>query len=156
MSLFLGNGKFELQNKTSRDLGTLLPKVRARVVAFMAAYTKATGLDLLCYCTQRSTFDQQAAFNSGASKAKPGESWHQWGCAADIVPLIGGKPLWTVFDKKKIMLPEWEAYGKIATDCDLEWAGNWKSFKEYNHVQYTASLRIQDVVANTKLLEKLL
>jgi peptidoglycan L-alanyl-D-glutamate endopeptidase CwlK len=58
-----------------------------------------------------------------------GESWHNYARALDAVPLVNGKPAW------KTASPYWQLYGEAAEKVGLEWAGRWKRFKEYPHVQ---------------------
>ena len=65
------------------------------------------------------------------TNAAPGESWHNYAEAWDAVPLIGGKAAWNYYDAKE----QWDAYGECVTQLDMEWAGNWKSFREYPHAQ---------------------
>jgi peptidoglycan L-alanyl-D-glutamate endopeptidase CwlK len=141
--------------KTARELGYLHPVMRAHLVMFIARYKVLTGYDLLVICTTRSFIDQAAAYKAGKSKAAPGLSWHQWGLAADLVPMVNGKPLWTTHDATGTMLPEWVMFGTTAAECGLEWAGNWKSFVEYDHVQFTAGLNIHDIIKDPTLLERI-
>ncbi len=61
--------------------------------------------------------------------AGPGQSYHQYGYAADGVPLRGGKPMWDA------SAPEWRIYGDCARAAKLEWAGDWNRGREYPHVQ---------------------
>ena len=63
------------------------------------------------------------------TKAAPGESFHQYGLAADCAPVVDGKIDW---DDEN---PDWQIYGRIAEDLDLVWAGHWHSFPESPHVQ---------------------
>jgi len=65
------------------------------------------------------------------TNAAGGESWHNYGCAVDCVPMLGGKALWSYRDYRE----EWELFGNSAEDVGLEWAGSWTGFKEYAHVQ---------------------
>ena len=141
-------------SKTVRTLDGLLPEVRIRAALWMDAYRARTGLSILLTCTFRSAADQLAAYRSGASNAKPGFGWHEYGCAVDGVPLVGGKPLWTTHDKAGKMLSEWAAFGATAKDCGLEWAGDWKSFVEYGHVQHTFGFTIKQVQANPDILKQ--
>lgn len=69
------------------------------------------------------------------TKAKAGQSWHNQRCAFDVVPLVNGKAVWN-----DDML--WRRIGKLGEDCGLEWAGNWRVFKEFPHFQYTGGLTI--------------
>jgi peptidoglycan L-alanyl-D-glutamate endopeptidase CwlK len=64
------------------------------------------------------------------TNAGPGQSAHQYGIAFDAVPLDeGGKAIWRLAD------PLYQLYGQISTDLGLDWAGNWKRFKEGPHSQ---------------------
>ena len=62
--------------------------------------------------------------------AGPGESWHQFGLAADCVPMVDGKCLWDA------RAHEWQVYGRIAEKNGLQWAGNWTRGREFPHVQF--------------------
>jgi peptidoglycan LD-endopeptidase CwlK len=64
---------------------------------------------------------------------------HNFGLAFDVVPLNAGKPIWNVSD------PVWKDVGQIGKGCGLEWAGDWKTFKEYAHFQYTAGLSLAEI-----------
>lgn len=63
--------------------------------------------------------------------AGPGESFHQFRLAVDGVPIINGKCGWS----KTIYKKQWEAYGEASKKHRFFWAGNWKSFKEFPHIQ---------------------
>lgn len=65
-------------------------------------------------------------------------SWHNWRCALDVVPLIGGKPVWTDADL-------WARIGKIGVRVGLEWAGNWEAFREAPHFQWTNGESLLDL-----------
>lgn len=140
--------------ETSRSVTALHPAFRTRYEEFLQEYVDTTKVALLTYCTTRSMADQQDAYNRHASNAKPGWSFHQWGLAADSAPLYHGKILWDVMiPGTSKMHPLWTAYGELAIKHGLEWAGNWKSFKEFNHVQYTDGLSLQVILAKPSILE---
>lgn len=63
------------------------------------------------------------------TNAGPGQSAHNYGEAFDAVPLVGGKPVWLLSD------PLYQLYGQISEEEGLEWAGNWKTFREGPHSQ---------------------
>ena len=129
----------------SRRLGDLLPRVQAKALAFEAKCGEQ-GLDILIYCTYRSGEEQNELYQQGRTKsgrivtnARAGESWHNWRCAFDFVPMVGGKPAWgdKVFYLKA---------GIIAENCGLEWAGRWKgSLRETAHCQYRGGLTLTDM-----------
>jgi len=65
------------------------------------------------------------------TNAAGGESWHNYALAVDCVPMLGGKALWSYRDYTE----EWDLFGNSAEDVGLEWAGSWRGFKEYAHIQ---------------------
>lgn len=132
----------------SRKIDDLLPAVRDRASMHIACCAQH-GVELLITSTYRDVESQNALYELGRTKpghivtnAKGNQSFHQFRCAYDVVPLVHGKPLWKVFDANGILLPEW----KIVVDCgkqaELEWAGDWISFKEEAHFQYTGGLTL--------------
>jgi len=132
--------------KNSRDLKDLLPIVSAKCDAFIAE-CKRQGIDVLITSTLRDNESQDALYAQGrttagniVTNAKGGQSFHNYGCAFDFVPLVNGKAQWN--DSKLF-----ERCGVIAESCGLEWAGRWKSFKELAHCQYTGGLTLKDLQA---------
>lgn len=132
---------------TSRDLDDLVPALAALARAHIEACRKA-GIDLLVTCTYRDAEAQAALWAQGrttpgkiVTNARPGQSWHQWRRAYDVVPLINGKPVWAVKDSS------WGALGSIGQALGLEWAGAWRTFKEYPHFQLTQGLTLADAQA---------
>lgn len=134
----------------SRDLKELLPLVAAKADAFITA-CKAAGIDVLITSTYRDLESQAALYAQGrttpgarVTNAKPGQSYHNWRCAFDFVPLVNGKPVWNdtaLFTR----------CGEIAEKCGLEWAGRWRSFKELAHCQYTGGLSLADLQSGKKV-----
>jgi len=77
------------------------------------------------------------------TNARPGHSMHNHRVALDVVPLRAGKPVWgTSGEDGKL----WQKVGEIGKSCGLEWAGDWKVFKEYPHFQYTGGLTVNDFI----------
>lgn len=130
----------------SRKLEDLLPVVREKAEAFIAACAKQ-GITVLIYSTYRDNESQAEIYAQGRTKpgkrvtnAKPGMSYHNWRCAFDFVPTIKGVPQW---DDSKL----YATCGRIATSVGLDWGGNWKSFPDKPHCQYTGGLKIADLRA---------
>ena len=63
------------------------------------------------------------------TNAGPGQSMHNYGLALDGCPTLEGKPIWDEDD------PLWETYGEMGVTAGFEWAGHWRSFKEFPHLQ---------------------
>ena len=138
----------------SRSLDELNPIVKPKVEAFIAE-CKNHGIDLLVTSTYRDSESQNALYAQGrtapgkkVTNAKAGQSWHNWRCAVDIVPLRNGKPVWSTSGTDWEI---WEAVGNIGKESGLEWAGEWKSFKEYAHFQYTGGLTLADLQAGKEI-----
>lgn len=137
--------------KNSRDIKDLLPIVAAKCEAFIAE-CKKQGIDVLITSTLRDNESQNALYAQGrtaagkiVTNAKAGQSFHNYACAFDFVPLVNGKAQWNDFKL-------FERCGVIAESVGLEWAGRWVSFKEYAHCQYTGGLTIKDLQAGKKIL----
>ncbi len=71
------------------------------------------------------------------TNAKGGQSYHNFGLAFDIVVLDAlGKFDW---DSDH---PGWIAASKAGKSVGLEWGGEWKTFKDIPHYQYTNGLTL--------------
>lgn len=134
----------------SRNLNDLVPIVKTKAEAFIAACA-AQGIDVLITSTYRDAESQNALYAQGrtspgvrVTNAKAGQSWHNWRCAFDFVPVVNGKAQWND-------LATFDRCGEIAESVGLEWAGRWKSFKELAHCQYTGGLTLADFQAGKTL-----
>lgn len=134
----------------SRKLEDLHPHVAKLCQAFLDACA-AQGIDVLITSTYRDAESQNALYAQGrtapgqkVTNAKAGQSWHNWRCAFDFVPVVAGKAQWND-------LATFQRCGEIAEGVGLEWAGRWKSFKELAHCQYTGGLTLVDFQAGKTL-----
>jgi peptidoglycan L-alanyl-D-glutamate endopeptidase CwlK len=135
----------------SRSLDDLILPARTRVQAFLET-AKKQGIDLLVTSTYRDNASQNALYAQGrttpgkiVTNAKAGQSWHNYKCAVDVVPIVAGKPRWDVKDEV------WQQVGKLGKAAGLEWAGDWKRFKEYPHFQYTGGLTLAQLQSGAKI-----
>lgn len=136
----------------SRKLDDLLPIVKEKVERFIAD-CKIAGIDILVTSTYRDVESQNMLYAQGrtmpgkiVTNAKGGDSFHNYKCAIDIVPLINGKPNWDGSH------PVWKQIGQIGKVNGLEWAGNWEHFKELCHFQYTGGLSLDDLKNGKKIV----
>lgn len=138
-------------NKSSRNIDDLIMPVKAMCLNHIHV-CKLAGIDLLITQTYRSPADQNALFAEGrtapghiVTRAKAGQSMHQYRVAYDVVPLRNGKPVWDLvpYVNKAI----WQQVGAIGKAQGLEWAGDWIEFQEYPHFQYTGGLSIAELAA---------
>jgi len=136
----------------SRNLNDLAPPVKLRVERLMGLCV-ANNIDLLITSTYRDKDSQDALYAQGrtapgkiVTNAKGGESYHNYKCAVDVVPLVNGKPDWDGSH------PVWAKIGELGKTAGLEWAGEWKKFKELAHFQYTGGLTLADLAAGKQII----
>jgi peptidoglycan L-alanyl-D-glutamate endopeptidase CwlK len=136
----------------SRSLDDLLPAVKERVERFIAS-AKTEGIDLLVTSTYRDNESQNALYAQGrttagkvVTNAKAGQSFHNYRCAVDVVPIVNGKPVWDT------SYQVWQTIGKLGKEAGLEWAGEWKTFKEMAHFQYTGGLSLAKLQKGVKIV----
>jgi peptidoglycan LD-endopeptidase CwlK len=127
----------------SRAIGDLTPDAAFRCRAFISQCALAN-IDVIITSTYRDAESQTALYAQGrttpgktVTNAKAGESWHNYRCAFDFVPIVNGKAQWAdtaLFDR----------CGALAEAVGLEWAGRWTGFKELAHCQFTGGKTIAD------------
>jgi peptidoglycan L-alanyl-D-glutamate endopeptidase CwlK len=134
--------------RSQKNLDTLLPKVKPVMEEFVIEAKKhfqQHGVDCIVICGTRTYAEQDAIYAQGRTKpgpirtkAKAGESRHNFGLAIDLGLFVGGK-----------YLEDSSFYDHIgaivAKFPTLEWGGSWK-FVDDPHVEYrtgktTAQLR---------------
>jgi peptidoglycan L-alanyl-D-glutamate endopeptidase CwlK len=135
----------------SRSIDDLLPVVKEKVKKFVAL-CKGDGIELLVTSTYRDNESQNALYAQGRTEpgrvvtnAKGGQSFHNYRCAVDVVPLVNGKPDWDGTH------PIWAKIGNYGKLAGLEWAGEWTRFKELAHFQYTGGLTLADLRAGKEV-----
>lgn len=137
---------------SSRRLEDLKPPVYARVTEFLNLCRRA-GIDILVTSTFRDKESQDALYAQGrttpgkiVTNARGGDSFHQYYCALDVVPMFHGKPEWDTTN------PVWQQVGGFGKQAGLEWAGEWEHFKEMAHFQYTGGLSLDDLKAGKTIV----
>lgn len=133
--------------RANRDTTLLAPQFREMVIAALSE-AQLMGVDLHIYEGFRSLERQQYLWDSGRSRpgpivtnAKPGQSAHNWGLAADLVAKVDGKWSW---DEKKVPYKKLVAlYEKIGL----------KSLAPFElvHVEYTGKLRTSEMAEFVRL-----
>lgn len=72
------------------------------------------------------------------TNAKGGHSFHNFGMAFDVVILdAAGKPNWDTAHSL------WRRVGDIGKSVGLAWGGDWKTFKDLPHFEYTCGLPLK-------------
>lgn len=121
-----------------RSINKLLPTVREAAKKALAELDKA-GVKYLITCTYRTREEQAALYAQGrttpgkkVTNAKPGQSFHEYGVALDIYPVVNGK-----IDFAGSHLAIWKQIAAAFKKYGFEWAYEWKTFKEMPHFQMT-------------------
>jgi len=126
----------------SRRFEDLHPTVAAKATELInIAQTK--GIEILVTSTMR-TFEEQAELyaigrtkpGNKVTNAQPGQSWHNFGLAFDVVPIVNGKAIWNS--------PFWEEIGEMGKQLELVWGGDFKSFKDKPHFEYHPGLTLAE------------
>lgn len=83
--------------------------------------------------------DELAQLGTMVTKAKGGQSRHQYGLAVDLAPMKDGKVI--ISEKDPWASEVYAALGEEAKAAGVTWGGNW-SFKDYGHIEKTGSLAV--------------
>ena len=99
--------------------------------------------------TLRTFAEQDALYNQKpkVTKAKGGQSYHNYGLAVDIVLLLndGKVASWdTVTDFDGDGLADWQEVVYVFGLYGWDWGGNWKTFPDKPHFQKTFGLTISE------------
>lgn len=125
------------------------PSLAARVRT-MLDLCAARGLPILVTQGLRTWEEQDQLYAKGRTKApigkkyvvtnaKGGQSYHNFGLAIDIVILDSiGKADWDTNH------PGWRSAAQVGKSLGLEWGGDWTSFKDLPHFQYTGGLTLAE------------
>jgi len=121
-------------SKTDDKIKRLHPKLRGIASKFINEVEKKLGIRLRITDGLRTFAEQDRLYAQGrttagkiVTKAKGGQSYHNYGLAFDCYLTEGGK----VTFKKAIN----SEIAKVGKDLGLEWGGDWKSFKDMPHFQ---------------------
>lgn len=129
-------------------LEKLHPLLKEEAIKLFAAAEKAlTGnAKPRIVFTLRTMAEQQAIYDQGrktkgpiVSNAKPGQSFHNWGLALDFCLIIDGKTVsWnTLKDYDDDRRSDWMEVVNIFKAAGWSWGGDWKSLKDYPHLEKT-------------------
>lgn len=144
----------------SRSLSELLPQVKWRAIEFIAACEVEFDCKMLVTSTFRDYEAQAELYAMGrrgkpgehiVTNAHPGESWHNFRCAWDMVPLKDGE---AQYNNDELI----NAIGRKAKDFNLVWGGDWngngvqdKADWDRVHFQFTGGLTMADLQAGKEI-----
>jgi len=127
-------------------IAQLLPIVGRQAQKLIDRCKKELGIDLLITCGYRSIEEQNKLYEIGrtkspignkyiVTKAKGGQSFHQYRTAIDVCPIQGGKLLWDY---------DWKKIGNIGKEIGFKWGGDWVSIKDNPHFEWNLFYTLKD------------
>ena len=126
------NGKQFKAADPKGQVAALHPSLQTKVQALIENAHKK-GLDIFVFQGMRTIAEQDELYAQGrtkkgpiVTKAKGGESCHNYGVAVDIV-FQGAEP----WGEKN----DWQALGAAGQAAGLEWGGSWAAFQDRPHFQ---------------------
>ena len=126
-------GKYD--QRSEENILTLIPAAQKAARLWMGAIqdiAASMGVTVKIICGTRSYAEQDRLYakRPRVTKARGGQSWHNFGLAWDFgVFSADGKAYYGNHKSYKV-------FGKIAESIDgTEWGGAWKSFKDEPHIQ---------------------
>ena len=148
---------------TLKRIDLLHPKLRAEVHTMyeeMCNALRGKAIPRFAY-TLRTIKEQNELYQKGRTTAGPkvtnakgGQSYHNYGCAIDLVLIIEGKTAsWdtlTDFDGDKVS--DWMECVAIAKKYGFEWGGDWK-FVDKPHFQKTFGKTISELLVAPKFIQ---
>lgn len=132
-----------IKQKEQLQPSAIQPKIQ-RLADLVIQDLLKEGHNCMIYEGFRSFEEQDSLYAQGRTtpgtiltNAKGGQSFHNYGVAVDIVFLVNGKPSWSEG------FP-WSEIGRIGKSYGFEWGGDWASFPDRPHLQYTAGYTLAD------------
>jgi peptidoglycan LD-endopeptidase CwlK len=125
----------------SRQWELLDAGFRSRLLMVFKLMREQHGYELVLLEGYRSPERQAALLALGPSvtRAGPLESLHQHGVAADCAFVKNGKIV--ISEQDAWAMRGYEKYGEVARGLGLTWGGDWRSLKDYGHIEWRRSAR---------------
>ncbi len=124
---------------------SLHPDLRAQAAAFVNAVEAELGVQVRVTSGLRTFAEQDALYNQGrttpgniVTNARAGRSYHNYGLALDVVPMLNGQPQWNS--------PHWDAIGAIGKRMGFEWGGDFRSLVDKPHFQMTQGMSTRELL----------
>jgi peptidoglycan L-alanyl-D-glutamate endopeptidase CwlK len=134
---------------SSRNIDDLDPRVAKKCFDFISACDEHC-IDVIITSTYRDKESQDALYAQGrtapghiVTNARGGYSFHNYRLAFDFCPIVNGKPQWNDIELFK-------KCGELGKLLGLDYAGDWVSFREYAHLQFTNGLSLTELQAGKK------
>ncbi|AKX44211.1 hypothetical protein AKN87_03180 [Thiopseudomonas alkaliphila] len=122
-------------NLANRNWDDLNPEFRQRLLTVFKIMQEKYGYHMVMIEGYRSPERQNYLANQGGhiTNARAGQSYHQYGLAADSAFYRNGKLV--ISEKDPWAMRGYQLYGKTAQEVGLVWGGSWKTIKDLGHVE---------------------
>lgn len=141
-----------LIDRSVRNMGAGIHSVVKESAIEMIKQAYKEGIYVQITSGYRSFAEQNKLYAQGrtapgkiVTNAKGGQSNHNYGLAIDYVLLSadGKKALWTVNEK-------WRRVAQIGKSLGFSWGGDWKSFKDYPHLEMMGGMTLSQLQAGKR------
>ncbi|MDF2002688.1 M15 family metallopeptidase [Bacillus pumilus] len=141
-----------LIDRSIRNMGAGIHSVVKESAIEMIKQAYKEGIYVQITSGYRSFAEQNKLYAQGrtapgkiVTNAKGGQSNHNYGLAIDYVLLSadGKKALWTVNEK-------WRRVAQIGKSLGFSWGGDWKSFKDYPHLEMMGGMTLSQLQAGKR------
>lgn len=141
-----------LIDRSVRNMGAGIHSVVKESAIEMIKQAYKEGIFVQITSGYRSFAEQNKLYAQGrtapgkiVTNAKGGQSNHNYGLAIDYVLLSvdGKKALWTVNEK-------WRRVAQIGKSLGFSWGGDWKSFKDYPHLEMMGGMTLSQLQAGKR------
>ncbi|AJD91925.1 hypothetical protein JMA_26080 [Jeotgalibacillus malaysiensis] len=140
-----------LINRSIRNMGAIDSRVRDMMIEVIRrAYSE--GINVQISSGLRTNDEQNRLYAKGrtasgniVTNARAGQSVHNYGLAVDyfLTNRTGDTAVWTVND-------QWKRVAAIAKSMGFTWGGDWTSFPDASHLEYTKGLTWKDLQAGRR------
>ncbi len=127
-----------------RELDRVHPEL-ARRINLMAQALARRGIQIRVTSGLRTFAEQDVLYEQGrtrpgniVTKARAGQSNHNYGLAVDVVPLVNGRPNWNAPGEV------WQAIGEEGRGAGLSWGGDWRGFVDLPHFELPVGMSVQE------------
>jgi hypothetical protein len=127
-------------------LADVHPELARRITQMATALSQAGNPVTITRLGGRRTFEEQDALYAQGrttpgnivTRARGGQSNHNYGLAVDVVPVVNGQPKWNVANAV------WQAIGDEGKRSGLNWGGDWQALIDKPHFELPVGMSVQD------------
>jgi peptidoglycan LD-endopeptidase CwlK len=119
----------------NRQWELLDAEFRQRLLAVFKVMREEHGFEMVLIEGYRSPERQAelAGMGTHVTRAGAGESWHQYGLAADCAFLVNGRIV--ISEADPVAARGYALFGAVAQSVGLVWGGSWRSIKDLGHIE---------------------